>query len=300
MHGLDCLPLQILDDLYDGAYFLDKQRRITYWNSAAERLTGYTRQEVVGRCCAANILLHIDETGHSLCQGDCPAALTMVDGQAREAEIFLRHKQGHRLPVLARVSPIRDESGEIVAALELFADNSPRLEERARLKELERQAMLDPLTKLPNRRYLEGRIAGRLAELERNGWPFGVIFIDLDRFKHVNDCHGHDMGDRVLVMVSRAMEMNSRSFDTVGRWGGEEFLAVVPNVDLVTLAKVAERYRVLVRGSSLCEGGAHLSVTVSLGATLARPGESPDSLVGRADRLMYQSKQAGRDCLMLG
>lgn len=294
------IPVRVLDHLYDGLYFLDRERRITYWNRGAERLTGYQAAEVLGRRCADNILVHVNDLGDNLCEGGCPVALTLADGQAREAEVFLHHKDGHRLPVLVRVSPLYDGQGNLAGALEVFADNSTRLEANQRLKELEQLAMLDPLTKLPNRRYLERQVEARLAELARQGWPFGVIFMDLDRFKAINDGHGHEAGDQVLVMVSRALELSSRPFDLVGRWGGEEFLAVIPNVDQKALGAVAQRYRMLVANCALYREGEPLRATISLGATLAQPDDNPDSLLARADQLMYHSKTNGRDQVTLG
>jgi diguanylate cyclase (GGDEF)-like protein len=254
---------------------------------------------VVGRSCADNILVHVNDLGDNLCQSGCPVALTLADGLAREAEVSLLHKAGHRLPVLVRVSPLRDKQGQIKGALEVFADNSSRLETRQRLEELERLAMLDPLTRLPNRRYLERQMEARLAEHVRQGWPFGIVFMDLDRFKAINDHRGHQAGDELLVMVSRSLELNSRPFDLVGRWGGEEFLAIIPNVDLAGLGRVAERYRALVGNCVIFRQPEPLRVTISLGATLVQTGDSMDSLLARADQFMYQSKQAGRDRLTL-
>ncbi|MBI5524361.1 MAG: sensor domain-containing diguanylate cyclase [Desulfarculus sp.] len=296
----DSLVFDILDALYDGVYLVDQQRRITFWNKGAEQLTGYNRQEVLGSSCADNILIHVDENGRNLCLEGCPLAQTLLDKQFHEAEVYLHHKDGHRIPVVVRVSPIRDQMGQMVGALEIFDDNSPRMEVRARVKELEQLAMLDQLTKLPNRRYLEQTMTGRLAELQRLAWPFGVIFMDIDHFKQVNDQYGHDVGDQVLVMVSRTLELNSRPFDLVGRWGGEEFLAIVPNVEAQGLSKVARRYLALVRSSVIFHQMEPLMVTISLGATLATPQDNIETLLQRADTLMYKSKQAGRDRISIG
>jgi diguanylate cyclase (GGDEF)-like protein len=125
--------------------------------------------------------------------------------------------------------------------------------------------------------------------------------MDLDRFKSINDRRGHQAGDELLVMVSRALEINSRPFDLVGRWGGEEFLAIIPNVDLPTLGRVAERYRLLVANCAIFREPAEpLRATISLGATVVQAGDSLDSLLARADQLMYRSKKDGRDRVTLG
>src|SRR5512138_459514 len=94
----------LLDNLYDGVYFVDRDRRITFWNKGAERLTGFSKQEADGRSCHDNFLTHIDENGRHLCLSGCPLAETIQDGRQRECDLFLHHKDGHRLPVSIRVS----------------------------------------------------------------------------------------------------------------------------------------------------------------------------------------------------
>jgi PAS domain S-box-containing protein len=114
----------LLDNLYDGVYFVDRERRITFWNKAAERITGFTKAEVVGKRCADNLLRHVDNRGNSLCEGACPLSYTLNDSQPRSASVFLHHKDGHRLPVAIRVAPITDHQQKIVGAVEIFRDNS--------------------------------------------------------------------------------------------------------------------------------------------------------------------------------
>lgn len=293
------LRTDILDSMYDGVYIVDRDRRILFWNKEAEKLTGFTRHEVEGRCCFDNVLIHVDPAGNSLCHGMCPLAKTLEDGKMREAEVLFHHKMGHRVPVLVRVAPIRDDKGEIVSAIEVFGENIPRIEARQRIRELERLAMLDELTGLPNRRYLNDQLEARFAEFQRMGIPFGVLMIDLDRFKKVNDLHGHAVGDEVLKMVSRTMENNSRPYDLVGRWGGEEFLAIVPKAGVEILQGVAERYRILISSSVIFHGNQPVQVTASFGGVLVRQGDSSDDLIERADANLYVSKEKGRDRVTL-
>jgi len=295
MRAKDLIPRRLLDNLYEGVYFVDLDRRIIYWNRAAESITGYSKEEVVGRSCGDDILNHIDGSGTRLCLGQCPLARTLKDETTREAEIYLHHKDGHRIPVLARVGPLTGKDGTLLGAVEVFIDNSSYLDVGRRIKELERQALMDQLTELPNRRFIEEEIKSRLAELERYGWPFGMLFFDIDHFKSVNDTHGHLVGDQVLRMVSRTLRANARPFDLIGRWGGEEFLGLIRNVDPGALCQIGERYRSLVRESKLFREPEPIGVTISVGAALARAGDSLDSLLQRADRNLYFAKTEGRD-----
>jgi len=198
-------------------------------------------------------------------------------------------------PVRVRVAPLRDDAGSIVAAVQVFSDTSTDVTMAQRIEELEKLALLDPLTGLGNRRHAEAQLEARLYEMERYGWPFGVLFADIDMFKRINDEFGHDAGDRVLKIVATTMLNAVRPFDTISRWGGDEFLAVITNVDAGELLALAERLRMLVGRSSLDTDAGPVHVTLSIGATLAREDDTLDSIVQRADGLMYEGKDAGRN-----
>ena len=286
---------QLVDTLEEGVYFIDWERRITYWNQGAEHLTGFARAEVEGRHCSDNILIHVDESGRRLCEDSCPVQQVIADGQERVAQVFLHHKAGHRVPVRVRAAPIRDGDGHIVGAVETFTDNSTERAARQQTETLQRLALLDPLTGIGNRRYLEVQLGAKLDQTHRYGWPLGVVFLDVDHFKQVNDRHGHTVGDDVLRVVARTLGAGSRSFDAVGRWGGEEFVAALTSITPPEAVAAGERLRVLVESASLPVSGQHLGVTVSVGVTCARPEDTLDSLLHRADRLMYASKAAGRN-----
>lgn len=284
----------LLDNLNDGIYFTDAQRRITYWNKGAERLTGYSSQEVLGKRCSENLLVHMDRSGRLLCLGDCPLSSCINGGKSCEAEVYLHHKDGHRVPVYVRTSPITDDSGAITGVVEIFNNNSAKVQLEIRLEEIQQLALVDALTGLPNRRHLESQITSRLEELKRNSWAFGILFIDIDRFKKINDIHGHDLGDKALRMVGKTLYDNLRQFDMVGRWGGEEFLAVVTNTHFRDLREVGERMRLLVEHSGLFEPQ-EIRVTVSIGCAEAAIDDSIATLVRRADDRLYEAKRAGRN-----
>ena len=287
----------ILDNLYDGIYFVDRDRKITYWNKAAERITGFLRSEALGTHCYDNILNHINDEGDHLCQRDCPLARCMDTGEPMQAELYLHHKEGYRLPVSIRVTPILDQDGSVIGAAELFSDNSAKAMMLQRMEELETMALIDPLTRMANRRYIEMHLRNRLEEMHRYGWTFCVLFVDIDDFKRVNDTYGHDAGDKVLKIVGRTLSGNARPFDIFGRWGGEEFVAIIENVSYKTLPMIANRFRLLVENSYLSVGDRKIRVSVSVGATVARLEDTVETLLRRADQLMYQSKKAGKNRL---
>ncbi len=285
----------ILNDLHQGVFFVEPDRKISFWNKTAEKITGYSAGEVIGRFCFEDILNHVDKDGRKICQEGCLFEQTLRDGSSRESEIYLQHKNGDRLPMSIKVMPVRDEENKIMGAVEVFSDNSKIQEARQRIQDLEKLALLDQITGLPNRRYMEMLLTSRFEEYQRVGALFGILYMDIDLFKNINDDYGHEVGDKVLYMIGQAIKLNSRPYDIAGRWGGDEFLGVIVNVDFPILEKVSERYRVLIK-QSCCETGiGSLEISISIGSTLVQKNETIHTLLERADRLLYESKDRGRD-----
>jgi diguanylate cyclase (GGDEF)-like protein/PAS domain S-box-containing protein len=290
---------RIMENLPDGLYIVDTARRITYWNPAAERISGFSAEEVMGNSCFGNILCHIDHAGANLCCGSCPLSIAIGEGEYQR-EIYLHHKDGHRVPVSVRTTPLTGDQGEVIGGFMIFTDLSSRAADEQRLKELEELTLLDGLTRLANRSYLERELEARLEERDRYGVPFGVMFMDIDNFKQVNDRYGHDVGDRVLKFVAATFNANSRAFDLYGRWGGEEFVGIARNVSAEDLEQMAQRLRKLVEKSFVMVGEKRLQVTISIGATMAGETDCIASVVNRADVLMYRSKAEGKNRVTMG
>lgn len=290
----------IIENLHDGLYFVDTDRKIIYWNKAAERISGYSAAEVIGRSCSDNILTHVDGEGNQLCMGMCPLAESISDGKPREMEIYLHHKDGHRVPVFVRVSTMTNGSGKIIGGIELFSDISSREANSLRVRELEKLAMLDSLTQLANRNFIEKELQNRFEEKKRFKVTFGILFMDVDFFKSFNDRYGHDVGDRVLKFVANAFIASSRSFDLYGRWGGEEFIGIIRNINIKDLESLGNRLRILIENSYIIHEDMRLNVTISIGATVVQDQDTVESLMKRADELLYKSKASGRNCLTAG
>jgi diguanylate cyclase (GGDEF)-like protein/PAS domain S-box-containing protein len=281
----------ILEQVEDGVYFVDLDRRITYWNAGAEHITGYTAEEVRGHSCSEGILRHVTEGGYHLCTHGCPLAAVMDDGQSREASVYLHHKRGHRVPVVVMGSPIRDDQGEIVGSVEVFHVRRAADFATSHGTELD-AAYRDPLTELGNRRFVDAHVHPALA----HDGTVGLLFMDLDHFKVVNDTWGHSVGDAVLRMAGQTVAHGLRPVDWPIRWGGEEFVVIVRGVrNLAELEVSAERLRMLVEESWLDVDGHRVTITVSVGATMIEPGEDFAQALDRADRMMYASKAAGRN-----
>jgi diguanylate cyclase (GGDEF)-like protein len=163
---------------------------------------------------------------------------------------------------------------------------------RQRNAELDRISRSDPLTGLANRRHLDDRLAAYAASAERHQHHLSVAIVDIDSFKGVNDTFGHSAGDAVLREVARRIAVSARIEDVVGRWGGEEFIVILPHCDLDGAVVVSERVRQAVSATPIrFEDGVAIPVTVSIGCT----GGADPRLVERADAALYAAKKAGRN-----
>jgi diguanylate cyclase (GGDEF)-like protein/PAS domain S-box-containing protein len=292
----------LVDNLFDGVYLVDLKRTITYWNNGAKRLTGYLEKEAVGRSCFDNFLMHVDDKGYNLCGENCPLMRTMQDGQPREAEISLRHKSGYLVPISVRAAPIHDDAGRITGAVEIFTDITSKKHIERRAGELEGIAYLDSLTGIFNRRMMELKVKQVLQEVQQFNSGMGLIILDIDNFKLVNDTWGHEAGDHVLRSVTRTLSGCVRPTDLVGRWGGEEFLLILSNMQpsQVELGKIAERCRGKIAASEVPLAHDAIQVSTSLGATLLLSTDSSDTALKRADELLYRSKNSGRNQCSIG
>ncbi|MBQ2697261.1 MAG: GGDEF domain-containing protein [Clostridia bacterium] len=296
---MEQLYLNIINNLRDGIYYVDKERKILFWNKAAEEITGYPQEEIVGMRCQETHLNHIDEEGHPLCIIGCPLFATLADGKQRQDRVFVRHRDGYRIPIHVNIFPIIKD-GEIEGAVEVFTQDSPTVYEDDLVEKLSNIAMHDQLTRLPNRRYLESFLRYKMEEFQRFGRLFAVLFADIDNFGSFNNQYGHDLGDSVLRNIAASIKRSVRRNDLVGRWGGEEYVGIYSIASPEDIGIIGEKFRQLVHMTEVEHEGTLLTVTVSVGITVVQMGDTLDSVVERADALMYRSKKNGKDRVTTG
>lgn len=245
--------------------------------------------------CYHNILQHVDIAGNQLCFDGCPLQKTLGDGIINEAHVFLKHKEGYRIPVMVKTLPIYDENQNIVAAIEVFTDERFQKHIYHENLELKDKLRIDPLTKIANRHFFDFQLSKRIEEMKVFSNLFGILMIDIDRFKLINDAYGHLIGDEILKIVANSLSSNVEKTDLVSRWGGEEFIAIIDLDHKDDLLKIAERLRTVVMSSNYqMDGGKTISVTISLGGTIVRKEDDMSTLIARADENMYYAKQNGR------
>jgi diguanylate cyclase (GGDEF)-like protein/PAS domain S-box-containing protein len=282
----------VLENLPTGVYLVDEDRRIVFWNDGAERITGFLRQDVVGRFCRENILVHCDEANALLCGVACPLTHTMRDGRPREADVYLRHKDGYRVPVRVRAVPIRDQDGVIIGAAESFEERAIAPDPNCRLINPSAEVRVEGATGLPAQDWMSAQLGESLAQFTEHHSRFGILRIRLDQLK---DWQGRG-GRQVVNVMLRAVAQTLRSLfppgDLLGRWGEDGFLAIVANADIGRLEKLGARLKKIVNCVAIKWWGDYLPIKVSLGSAAVNTGDTPESILQRAEESLEQSLRA--------
>ena len=158
---------EIIDNINDGVYIVDHSNKILSWNKAAEIISGYKKEEVIGKRCSDNILVHVDKKGANICLSGCPLKTAITKGCPVESDVFLHHKQGYRIPITVKALPIKNRNNIITGAVEIFKEKQDTSAMIAKLEELKSMAFFDTLTQIGNRRHAEIHLNARFNEFKR-------------------------------------------------------------------------------------------------------------------------------------
>lgn len=278
----------MFDHYNEAVYIVDKKRQILYFNPMATQISGFTKAETEGSFCYDNILNHVNDEGIHLCKNHCPLVEAINENKIIEHYVYLHHKNGHRVRVLVRVYPYVSY-GEIVGAIEVFTNQTQATLSLDFYDENEKLTMIDPLTKLYNRRVIEKALLSHLAYHHIK--TVGVLFIDFDKFKDVNDTYGHQFGDRVLVSLTQTILHNIRGNDVAVRYGGDEIVVFLLDIDEKDIIDVAEKFRILLEQTGPREQS--FDQGASIGAVIKKDDETLFEAIHRADQAMYEAKKRG-------
>lgn len=281
------LALRVFQSSHDGILITDPAGIILDVNQAFSDLTGYSREEAVGQ--SSRLL----DSGHH----DRAFFEQMFDTIAREdhwlGEIWNRTKAGAISVVLMTISAVRDTAGELTHYVGVFTDITQKKESERRLEHL---AHHDALTDLPNRSLFRDRLHQAIRKAGRDDQTLALLFVDLDRFKEVNDTLGHVAGDRLLVEAARRITACVRNSDTVARLGGDEFTVVLQGVEDSDAAAGIAREVIDALAAPFDLGQNAVSLSASIGIALCPDDtEDPDALTDAADQAMYDAKALGRN-----
>ena len=272
-----------IDAAYDGIFITDAKGVIEFANQGFEIITGYTPTEVIGRRPAILKSGHHDKTFYK------GLWRHLNEGLPFRAMIVNRHKNGQNIHCQQTITPVKDASGKISHFISIIKDLTDRVFDELKLRE---QASHDSLTGLLNRRAGEIDLDVALIQAQEKASPFGLLMLDIDDFKPVNDTWGHSKGDEVIKEVADVLMEQTRKTDKCIRWGGEEFIVLLPFCDIEKAQQIAENIRHVMAGIEFEDIG---RVTLSIGVTESTNDDSPASILERVDQRMYHAKDTGKN-----
>ena len=272
-----------IDAAHDGIFITDADGTIEFANRGFEIITGYTPSEVVGRNPSLLKSGHHDNAFYKRLWQH------LNEGLAFRAMIVNRHKTGHQIHCQQTITPVKSQDGTTSHFISIITDMTDRVFEELKLRE---QASSDVMTGLLNRRAGEIELEISLIQAQDRQSPFCVLMLDIDDFKPVNDTFGHPRGDEIIKVVANILHQQTRKTDKCIRWGGEEFIVLLPFCDLVKGGKIAESIRAEMADQLFGDVG---QVTLSIGIADSRINDASAKILERVDQLLYQSKENGKN-----
>jgi len=289
--------LKLLENMHDAVVFVDSTQQILHWNRAAERLTGVVAAAVQGRPWAPELMQLLDQNRQEVTEETCPVKRSISSGMQTVHRMSVANHDGKRTQVDAHVVPVVGRDGVIHGAALLLHDASSVVDLQETVEALVDKATRDALTGVANRAEFD-RVNELFVKthLEQNK-PFCLIICDIDFFKKINDTYGHQAGDDALVLFASLLDNFCRLGDLVARYGGEEFVMLCADCDNATgTAKAEELRRELAETPMPMLGGK--CITASFGVTEVQAGDTPETILRRADRALLQAKDLGRNTVV--
>lgn len=276
----------------DAIIMIDGDGKVTFWNPAAERILGYSKDEILGK--ELHSFMILDEQLYSSYEKAIEKFRQSGEGSivGKTVEMKTVHKKGHEIDVELSLSVVKINGSW--HAIGIIRDIS----ERKKFEELlYLRSVTDPLTGIYNRRFFMDVLEKEVEMTKRNKKPFSLIMFDLDHFKNVNDYFGHAAGDMVLKRVAEIVKERIRKTDCFARWGGEEFIILLPETSLNNVSDIAEVLRLKISTAKFDDVG---NVTASFGATDFKENDNIDTVLLRLDNMLYEAKNNGRNCVCAG
>jgi diguanylate cyclase (GGDEF)-like protein/PAS domain S-box-containing protein len=287
------IPRMVLEALPLGVYAVDREGKIILWSAGAEQLSGYLRQDVLGRLREEEMWAESEgQNGASPEEQSSPVGV-MREARPAKAHLSLRTKSGRFVQAELESVPLRDDSGRVLGAAKVFRPVYGPDAGQRRQDKLGAFGALDALTGLLNRSMIQAHLKESLSLHALYPVPFSVFCYSVDGLAKLRERYGQAAVDATLRSVAQTIENGLHATDFVGRWLGEEFLAILPECGEGDAMKVGERLRKLVQRAGVSWWGDTLHATISIGATIAHDNDTVSSLVGRAEEALRKSSNAG-------
>lgn len=287
----------VLDSLETGVYIVDRNRRIRFWNGGAEQITGYLRQDVVGRFLRDHLLTTIDDAKDLDSDTSDPINLVFRDGKSSIMDVSILHKNGYRVPVVLHTNPIRNSRGAVVGAAESFEKNRSASDWTRRQAGFADFGCLDAVTGVAAQSFMETQLRENLITFVEHSIPFGILLVQIDHMDQLRASRGPGVVPTILRIIAQSVENCLRPTDLVGCWGENQFIAILLECRETEVALVGERVRRMIGQSEIEWWGDRFSVTSPVGGAGCRAGDSAELLVARADASLKESVERGGNCV---
>jgi two-component system cell cycle response regulator len=287
----------VLDNLQTGVYIVDRNRRIRFWNEGAEQITGYLRQDVVGRFLRDHLLTAGDCVKDPDSEPDDPINLVFRDGKPSTMDVSILHKDGYRVPIVLRTNPIRNSRGAVVGAAESFERNRSASEWTRRQAGFADFGCLDAVTGVASQSFMETQLRENLTVFAEHGIPFGILLVQIDHMDQFRASRGPGVVSTILRVIAQSVENCVRPSDLVGCWGENQFIAILLECKESQVALVGERVRRMIGRSEIEWCGDKFSVTSPVGGAGCRAGDRIELLLARAEASLKESIGKGGNCV---
>ncbi|MCF7813698.1 MAG: GGDEF domain-containing protein [Candidatus Cloacimonetes bacterium] len=285
----------LLDNLYEGVYYVDLNRKIKYWSKGAENITGYKSEEVIGTYCGERFLAHTDLDNHPLCETGCLVLQTLLTGTYCKTEAYLKHKKGHRIHVSVRVSPMYDTKGNIIGATQIFTNNDYYLSKKSDEEDESYALYYDKMTRLPTKYNMKLKIKSKIQEFRRYGWKFGLFLLEVDDFVEYKRKFGPEKTDELILTISKILKADLRPFDMLSRWQTNQFMILMVNLKEENLKMLTERLRKTIKKKGIPGVQKNKEMSFSIGATIVSEGITIEEILDKVSKFKNISQENGGD-----
>ncbi|HTP67732.1 MAG TPA: diguanylate cyclase [Dongiaceae bacterium] len=283
----------VLEALPVAIWAVNRDGRVLLWTAGAEQMTGYLRQEILGRPFPDNLHQENNHQTAATISRFTPLQETLREGRSVVASLSLRTRSGQLLPVKLQTVVLRDDSGTVIGAAELCESSHPTEISERRQNRLIGYGCLDSATGLLNHSLIQARLKGCLDIYALYPIPFCVLCVTTDNLQKVRERYGQAAVDAIFLTVAQTVENALRPTDYVGRWLGQEFLVILNECSQADLPKIGERLCKAVRQVEVSWWGDILHATASIGATVVHDHDAASSMISRAESALRESSEAG-------
>ena len=281
----------ILQSLPDALIVVDQQGCVVLWNSMAEQISGYPANESLGRECPEGLLQNIDDCAPDSCGCDCSARLCLNDGRRREMVTYIRHRDGHLVPVLVKLSPVM-QNDIVLATVVQFSDMTPRTVQEPRSTSVsETGEWVDSITLLPSMMASTAQLRESFERWKLTGERFSAILISVTDVHIIQHQHGKETVERLWSALGKTLSGALRHNDFVGCWMEEHFIALLPHCAQQQAREAARRLLVLLQQTAVCHDGAYVSTRIHFAATSVRANDAPAKLLERLYQELKRKEQ---------